>query len=215
MRPRRKSKIFELAFALALTACGGALDTSLEMKDATRHPDGVLVEPAPAIPPAEEHGSAGAGVVALRTPVSDEQIGDVVHKYVRAFTEGNIDAFDDLLDDNAVLFGDNGHSQARPMLLQSLQARYRQHVAEYRAIHDDIARLDRIERWSSDDLGPFSDPPRPVEMRKGDVLVRVPLDPQTSLSTGDPLFRSTLVLLLRRGSDRALKIAGLAETDTP
>ena len=214
MRPRRKSKIFEIGVLLSATACGAALETAPEMKEATRHPDGVLVEPPPAIPPAEEHGSAGGVVVALRTPISDEQIGDVVHKYVRAFTEGNIEAFEDLLDDNAVLF-DAGHSQPRPTLMQNLRVRYSQHVQEYRQIHDDIARLDRIERWSSDDLGPFTDPPRPVEMRKGDVLVRVPLDPQTSASTGDALFHNTLVLLLRRGSDRVLRIAGLQETDAP
>ncbi len=196
------------------TACGGAsLDTALEIKDVSRHPDGVVVEPPPAIPFAEEHASAGDGVVALRQPISNEQIGDIVHKYVRAFTEGERDSFDDLLDDNAVMFADGGRSQPRAALLQALRSRYQQHAQEYRALREDIARLDRIERWSSDDLGPFTDPPRPPEMRKGDVFVRVPLDPQLSPTTGEPLFRSVLTLLLRRGPDHVLRIAGLGESD--
>lgn len=184
------------------------------MPDTTRHPDGVLVEPAPAIPVAEEHGSAQAGVVALRQPISNEQIGETVHKYIHAFTEGERDGFDDLLDSDAVLFGDNGRSAPRTALLQSLRGRFQQHQQDYHAIHEDIARLDRLERWSSDDLGPFTDPPRPPEMRKGDVYVRVPLDPKLS-ATGEPLFRNTLILLLRRGPDHTLHIAGLAETDSP
>lgn len=199
-----------------MTACGGAhLDTALEVKDAPRHPDGVLVEPPPAIPGAEERGSTQAGVIALRQPISDEQIGDVVRKYIHAFTDADRDRFDDMLDPDAVLFGDNGRSSPRVALVQSLSSRLQQHGQEYRAIHGDVARLDRMERWTSDDLGPFTDPPRPYEMRRGDVYVRVPLVPQLSPSTGEPLFRNTLVLLLRRDADHVLRIAGLAETDTP
>ena len=202
-----------MVVALA-TACGGAsLDTALEIKDVSRHPDGVVVEPPPAIPFAEEHASAHDGVVALRQPISNEQIGEIVHKYIRAFTDGERESFDDLLDDSAVMFADNARAQPRAALLQALRVRYQQHAQEYRAIREDIARLDRVERWAFDDLGPSTDPPRPPEMRKGDVLVRVPLDPQLSPSTGEPLFRSTLTLLLRRGADRVLRIAGLGESD--
>ena len=219
MRPLRRSKISETTLAVVLLAgaagCGGAgLETSLELKDATRRPDGVLVEPAPAIPPPEEHGSAQAGVVALRQPISDEQIAELVHRYVRSFIDGEIDAFVDLTTNDAVLFGDSGRSAPRTALVQTLRSRYQQHVQDYRALHDDIARLDRLERWAYEDLGPFTDPPRPAEMRKGDVYVRVPLDPRLS-NAGDPLFRNTLVLLVRRDSDHTLKVAGLAETDTP
>lgn len=200
---------------LLLGGCGGAsLDTQLEVKEAARHPDGVVVEPPPAIPDAEEHGSAQAGVLALRQPISDEQIGELVHRYIRAFIDGDISQFEDMVDANAVLFGDNGRSATRVALLQNLRIRYQQHAQDYRALHDDIARLDRLERWSSDDLGPFTDPARPIEMRKGDVYTRIPIIAQPS-STGDPLFRNTLILLVRRGADHVLRIAGLQETDSP
>jgi hypothetical protein len=223
VRHRRRSKssdgLGRLPLALVActlaSGCGGAsLQTALEVKDETRHPDGVVVEPAPAIPPAEEHASAQDGVVALRQPISDEQIGEMVHKYIRVFTRGDGTQFDDLLDPGAVLFGDNGRSAGRATLLQSLRIRQQQHAQEYRKLGDDVARLDRMERWSSDDLGPFTDPPRPAEMQKGDVFVRVPLNPHLSVA-GDPLFRNTLIMLLRRGADHVLRIAGLAETDSP
>ena len=202
-----------------LAGCGGAsLQTALDVPDSARHPDGVVVEPAPAIPPAEERGSSQAGVVALRQPISDEQIGELARRYVRAFTEGDLNAFinalEEMMDPNAVLFGDNGRSAGRMALMQNLRMRYQQHAQEYAQIHDDITRLDRMERWSYDDLGPFTDPPRPAEMRKGDVYARIPLDPHTS-TAGDPLFRNTLIVLIRRDADRVLRIAGMEETDSP
>jgi hypothetical protein len=212
----RRSKIFDVvALGALLGACGGtSLKTALDVKDTTRHPDGVVVEPPPAIPPPEEHGSSLAGVVALRQPISDEQIGDMVHRYIRAFIEGDMSAFEDMMTPNAVLFGDNGRSAPRMALMQSLRVRYQQHAAEYRKLHEDIARLDRLERWSADDLGPFTDPPRPTEMRKGDVYARVPIIAPPA-STGDPLFRSMLVMLIRRDTDHVLRFAGVGETDSP
>jgi len=191
------------------------LRTALDVKDEPRHPDGVVVEPPPAIPSPEEHASVAAGVVALRQPISNEQIGDLVHRYIRGFVEGDFQLFEDLFDSTAVLFGDSGRSATRMALIQSLRARFSQHAQDYRTqIHEDIARLDRLERWSYDDLGPFTDPARPAEMRKGDVYARVPLIAPPS-SGGDPLFRNTLVLLVRRSDDHVLRIAGVGETDSP
>jgi len=193
--------------------CGGAaLDTALDVKDATRKPDGVLLEPAPAVPPAEENGKAQDGVIALRQPISDEQIGELARDYVHSYATNA--AVQTLLTDDAVLFGDNGRSTPKAALVRWVQERWQAHIPDYRAFHKDIVRLEKLERWAHDDLGPHTDPPRPSEMRHGDVFTRIPLDPSPS-SAGDPLFHNTLVLLVRRGADRKLKIAGLAETDTP
>lgn len=199
---------------LACAGCGGAaLDTQLELKDATRKPDGVLVEPTPAIPSPEEHGSTQSGVLALRQPIGAEQVAEVVLKYINAFVTTDASAFSELFENDAVLFGDNGRSSPRVTILQGFSQRIQQHRADYPRYRD-IARLDRLVMWSSDDLGPHTDPPRPAEMRAGDVYVRVPM--QSPLSTaGDPLYRNTLVLLIRRSADHTLKIAGVAETDTP
>jgi len=193
--------------------CGGALDTQLEVKDATRKPDGVLVEPAPAIPNPEERGSTQAGVVALRQPIGAEQIGEVVLKYINAFVTNDSSSFSELFESDAVLFGDNGRSSPRNTIIQNFAQRMQQHRADY-AKNRDIARLDRMVQWTSDDLGPHTDPPRPAEMHTGDVLARIPLQSPLSLS-GDPLYRNTLVLLVRRSADHQLRIAGIVETDTP
>jgi hypothetical protein len=210
----RRSKICEIAIALSCACCGGAgLDTQLELKDATRKPDGVLVEPTPAMPAPEERGSTQAGVLTLRQPIGDEQIAEVAKKYVHAFMFTDRTEFADLFESDAVMFGDNGRSSARATITQNFDERVRQHRAEYRQ-YPDVARLDRIMQWSSEDLGPHTDPPRPNEMKSGDVYARIPM--QSPLSqAGDPLYKNTLVLLLRRGPDRQLKIAGIAETDAP
>lgn len=215
MASRRRSRISRSSAAvLLLTACscgGGALETALDVKDVTRKPDGVLLEPAPAVPNPEERGKAQEGVVALRQPISDEQIGELARDYVRAYVNGQVSP---LLTDDAVMFGDNGRSSPRAALVNWVLERFRQHVQDYQTLHKDIVRQEKLERWGHDDLGPHSDPPRPSEMHTGDVFARVPLDPAMS-ATGDPLFHNTLVLLVRRAPDRKLKIAGLSETDAP
>jgi len=194
--------------------CGASnLETQLDLKDATRKPDGVLVEPTPAMPSPEERGTTQAGVLALRQPIGDEQIAEVVKKYVRAFVETDRNGFADLFENDAVMFMDNGRSSARTTITQNFDERIRQHRGEYR-LYPDVARLDRIMQWSAEDLGPHTDPPRPNEMKAGDVYARIPM--QSPLSqAGDPLYKNTLVVLLRRGADRQLKIAGVAETDQP
>jgi hypothetical protein len=199
---------------LFAAGCGGAaLGTSLDVKEAPRKPDGVLLEPAPAIPPPEDHARAQDGVVALRQPISDEQVADVAREYIHAYTQnrGNVLA---LLTDDAVLFGDNGRSTPRPTILTFATSKWQQHVQDYQTMHRDIVRADRMERWGHEDIGPRTDPPRPIEMKQGDIFARFPLDPALG-AAGDPLFKNTLVLLLRRGPEKQLKIAGLAETDLP
>lgn len=215
----RRSKISDALFAAALAGCGlvgcgGAnLETQLDLKDATRKPDGVLVEPPPAMPAPEERGTTQAGVLALRQPIGDEQIAEVVKKYVHAFAENDRNGFAELFESDAVMFADNGRSTARATITQNFDERIRTHRGEYRQ-YPDVARLDRIMQWSSEDLGPHTDPPRPSEMKPGDVYARIPV--QSPLSqAGDPLYKNTLVLLLRRSADRQLRIAGVAETDSP
>src|SRR5947209_7618718 len=192
----RRSKISEVAlvvFASALTcSCAGAgLDTQLELKDATRKPDGVLVEPPPAMPVPEERGTTQAGVLALRQPIGEEQIAEVVKKYIHAFAKGDRPEFIDLFENDAVMFTDNGRTSARPTITQNFDERLRQHRGEY-AQYPDVARLDRIMQWSSDDLGTHTDPPRPSEMKSGDVYARIPMQSPLS-AAGDPLYKNTLI----------------------
>jgi len=201
---------------LAASCGGGALDTALEVKEAPRKPDGVLLEPPPAVPAVEERGRAQDGVVALRQPVSDEQLAEVAREYVRVYTQsgGNVSVLNQLLTDDAVLFDANGHSTPRPNIVQFVQNKFSLHPQDYHSLQDDIVRADNLQRWAHDDLGPRTDPPRPPEMRAGDIYARLPLETRLS-AAGDPLFHNTLVMLVRRGADHKLRIAGLMETDTP
>ena len=174
----------------------------------------MLLEPPPAIPPPEDKGRAQDGVLALRQPISDDQVADVARAYVRSYARPGGPVSTLPLTDDAVKIEENGRTSPKSALITFATERWTQHRQEYQALHRDIVRADHLERWSHDDLGPRSDPPRPSEMRDGDVLARVPLD-QVLSAAGDPLFRNTLVLLLRRGPDRTLKIAGIGELDSP
>ena len=190
------------------------------MKDTTRKPDGVLLEPSPAVPPAEEQGRPQEGIVALRQPISDAQLIDVAREYVRAYTthNGNIN---DLLTEDAVLFGDNGRTTPRNTVVSFVSDRYRQRPTEYRQHQEEIVRPERLERWGHEDIGPRTDPARPAEMHAGDVFARSASTTAVA-AAGDALFHNTLVFMVRPGSDRGsaetdlpLKGAGVQETNTP
>jgi len=192
------------------------LETSLAVKDEPRRPDGVLVEPPPALPAAEEHGKATDGVLALRQPITNEQIADLVHRFIRAhgddYASGHA-AIEDLLERDAVLIGDNNRTAPRINITQMFDQRNRQHRIEYQQ-HGDLSHTERLQRWGYEDLSARSDPPRPNEMRPGDVYVRVPVDAVLS-TAGDPLFRATLIVMVRRSADHKLRFAAVGEADTP
>ncbi len=200
-----------------LSACGAtSLETSLAIKDETRKPDGVLVEPPPALPPAEEHGKAGDGVLALRQPITNDQIAELVHRYVQAhaeaFGEGHA-AIEELLEREAVMIGDNNRSAPRINITQLFDQRNRQHRPEY-VQHGDLSHTERLTRWGYDDLNAHTDPARPMEMKAGDIYVHVPIDAVLS-TAGDPLFRATLILIVRRSADHKLRFAAVGESDLP
>lgn len=218
-RSRRSSLALLLlaASGAAPVACGGAggLQTALSMPSARRKPDGVLLEPAPALPVATDRGSARGGVVALRQPIPDDQISAVIHAYFRAFEERNVQQLFAMLGPDAVSL-DPTRRLNRGGLRQDWQARINRFTDLGRIAGVEVARMDRLERFGYDDLGPASDPPRPTEMQPGDVLIRVPLASPISQATGDAFFGDVLVLLLRRDPDGpGLSIAGVAELSAP
>lgn len=201
--------------APAFAACGhGApLETALEVPTTPRQPDGVLVEPPPAIPTPDDPGTAHLGVVALRPPVSDAQVASVVRAYVSALEYEAVDELWALLTPDAVSL-EPGARINRVGLRQRFAERFaRRELQRLRGL--DIARLDKAERYGFADLGPTTEPPRPTEMREGDLYVRVPLSAPVGPS-GEKLVGDVLVLLLRRDVDqKKLLIAGVAELDNP
>ena len=72
----------------------------------------------------------------------------------------------------------------------------------------EVARISQIERHTYETMGAPGSPPRPAEMRQGDIYIRVPI--ATPRVGSEQLFGDILVLLLRR-EDGRLKIAGQAD----
>lgn len=206
----RTSKRCELprgaALALAgVIACGGAgpLETATEVPKAPRRPDGVVLEPPPAMPLAADRAPAG-GVVALREPPADKDVEEVVRAYVHAFEREDLEALVELLAEDA---GPLGRAGGRAQLVEVWKTKMKSF--EYQKLAgSEVARYAQIERHTYETLGGPGAAPRPSEMRPGDLYVRVPIaTPRVGM---DQLFGDVLVLLLRR-EDGRLKIAGQAD----
>ncbi len=192
--------------ALALLGCPapGPIATAVEVPAATRHPDGVVIEPPPAMPPVTDRAPA-RGVVALREPLADETIKDVVRRYVRAWVLEDLTSLEQLMTLDAVSL--DSARQTRSALREVWRTRIAN--LDYKKLAgNDVARFERIERYDYGEVGVPSAPSRPPEMRRGDVLVRVPI--ATPRVGTEQLFPEMLVLLLRR-EDGKFRIAGIGE----
>lgn len=196
------------------TACGGAaLETATEMPKTPRRPDGVVLEPPPAVPTAAERATTSSAVLALREPPASEDVEEVVRAYLRAFEREDLDGLQRLLAQDA---GPLGRAGGRSQLVDLWRARFKSF--EYQKLAGaEIARFGQLERRSYDAYavpasagGPAGG--RPPEMRPGDLLVRIPI--ATPRVSGEQLFGDVLVLLLRR-EDGKLRIAGQADESAP
>lgn len=192
------------ALGLGAVACVSSFDTQTGLPRTPRHPDGVALEPAPAMPQTRDHAEA-RGVVALREPLADKDVEDVIRAYIRAFEREDELALLQLITPDAVPLGrPNG---SRQMLVELWRVKMRSF--EYQRLAGlEIARLAEVERRSFDDVGGPNEPAKPPEMRPGDLYVRVPIAMPRLGS--EQLFGDILVLLLRR-EDGRLKIAGQAD----
>lgn len=197
-----------LTLLTSLASCsGGALDTAASTPRGPRRPDGVLLEPPPAMPSVHERVFVAA-VVGLREPALDRDVEGVVRAYLSAFEREDIAALGDLLGDAASPLGRPG---GRASLVDLWRGRLKSF--EYQKLAGtEIARMGQLERRSYDAFT-GDGPPRPAEMRPGDVLVRVPI--ATPRVNGEPLFGDVLVLLLRRESGRLVIVGQADEAAAP
>ncbi len=189
---------------------GGRLppdETRLADEQPERQPDGVVIEPAPALPDPEERVVA-SGVVALRAPLGSEAVATVVHRLFRAFAHGDADALQAILTEDAVALGP-GHG--RGPLLEQWRSRLK-NPANARWLGAELVDAGRIVRFGYDDLGVAGAPDRPAVMKPGDILVRFPV--ATPRAGTDALFGDEMTLLLRR-EGQVFKIAGASEEDAP
>lgn len=194
--------------SLALAALGCASAAPLETRtgaEAKRKPDGVLVEPSPAIPVAVEHARA-SGVVSLKPPLSIEDVRAVTKQLMHGFENEQIELIQPLLLSDAIdLFAHWGREQ----IIQKLRERFqRLDYTKMRGL--EVAHLERAELREYEDLPAAGPHGRPPEMMPGDVVVRIPMT--APLVGGERLFEDVLVLMLRRDAHGQLKIAGIGET---
>jgi hypothetical protein len=219
------SKIFNglgLASAIAV-ACGGAQVVAADVASAEfsadaspRRPDGVVIEPTPAMPSPVLRAKA-RDVVSLREPVGRQAIVHVVQALVEAWQSESLDALVGLLTVDAGPIDARGHGRG------SLKESWRQrlHAHEYsRLAGVQLIRDERIEYWDVDELRelpapappPDMRPHPPSDMRPDEIFVRATMD-RTRVA-GERLFGDVLVLVLRRENGE-LRIAAYGELDTP
>lgn len=144
------------------------------------------------------------GVVALREPIGDADVEDVVRAYVGAFEREDEPALLQLLAEDASALGSGA---PRQQLVDGWRAKMKSFAYE-RLSGLEVARTSQIERYGYETLGSVGAPARPPTMRPGDLYVRVPI--ATPRVGSEQLFGDVLVLLLRR-EDGRLKIAGQAD----
>ncbi|MDP8998864.1 MAG: hypothetical protein M3O46_01995 [Myxococcota bacterium] len=175
---------------------------------APRRPDGVVVEPPPAMPIPTERAESG-GVIALREPLGGDAVRDVVVAMLDAWQHESLDQMVALLANDAGPI--EARSRGRSPLIESWRQRLRAH--EYgRLVGVNLVRVERIERYGWEDLSAPDTPARPPDMHTEEIYVRVPLE-VTRLS-GERVFGDTMLLLLRR-EGRKYRIVAYGETDGP
>lgn len=190
---------------VAVVGCGGGgWESATELPKAPRRPDGVALEPPAAMPAVSDRAEA-RGVVALREPLADKDVEDVVRAYIRAFEREDDQALAQLLATDAASLGRQGST--RQQLIDIWRTKMKSF--EYQRLAGlEVARISQLERHTYETLGGPGAPARPPEMRPGDLYIRVPI--ATPRVGSEQLFGDTLVLLLRR-EDGRLKIAGQAD----
>jgi hypothetical protein len=189
--------------AQAIPAAAAALSPAAA-GSVVRCPDGVVLEPPPALPLPVER-ALGRGVVSLREPVGPSVVTRLVTSFFDAWQRGSLEGLTALLTSDAGSIG--GSARSRGALTDGWQQRLQAH--DYARLAGlELVRPDRIERWSYDELAEPGAPPRPAEMRPGDIFVRAPVE-VTQLA-GERVFGDVAILILRRERD-ALRISAYGE----
>ena len=197
-----------IAFAafVACTETPPVVPTVADLPDASRRPDGVMIDPPAAMPTTTVRANARNGVVALREPPGSEAVREVVMALIHAFEREDYATLESLLTTDATGIEGRG---SRALLLSQWRARMQQ--LEYgRLAGMEIVRPEKIQRFEYDELGGQDELSRPAEMKPDDVFARVPVEvPRIG---PDRFFGETILLVLRRVEGR-FRIAAYGESD--
>jgi len=211
----RASKLCEASLAIALgaaLACGapqaGVVAPAASDEAPPRRPDGVVVEPPPAMPSAVVRAPA-RGVVALREPLGGDAVRELVTKLMDAWVRESVEGLLDLVAPDAGPM--DRRSSGRAKLLEDWRARMQAH--EYNRLEGvQLVRPERIEHWDWQDLASPDAPPRPPDMRADEIYVRVPLE--VTRAAGEKVFGDVVELLVRTDAGK-LRITAYRESDEP
>ncbi len=197
--------------AAAPRAAGSAIDTRLESPVDSGTParfGGVVIEPAPALPPIVA-GSDARGVIALRPAPDDGAIAALVERLLDGWKSASLE------DLSALLAADAGPLGARPRgraaLVESWRARLQAHPYA-RLAGAELARPERITRWDADRVDSGAPPPPGSDLRAGEIYVRVPLE--VTRVSGERVFGDVITMALRTDGGR-LTIAAYGEEGAP
>jgi hypothetical protein len=194
-----------LAVAALSVACGShpsrgpGFATATELPEAPRRPDGVVVDPSPELPPATEVADPSARLVALKPPLPEKAARMVVVAFFRAIVTEDLEALSELVTSDA-----NAPSRTRggaPGMIDHWRGRMRHF--RYRALAGEVLYQEAdVELYRYDDLEVAipGRPPRPPDMLRSDVLLRVPM--LVVRAGSDRVFGDEIVFLLRRDKDR-------------
>ncbi len=198
-----------LVAACVTVSCAGARESPAGPPP-PRQPDGVFLDVPTAEPSARSQwslGPSGPHIIALARPVSREEVLTLVRAYFRAFGGHDASAFAPLLLQGAKRVEEGASAE----LASSLERRER--AVDYSRVRaSSLARFDALK------LLAYADAPEdvraPLDMRDGDVLVRVPMN--ATDVRGVRVFGPEVRLLLRRvDRDGPWLIAALDEPGGP
>lgn len=187
------------ALAAVLSACAPASVAppsafSTSSSSATpRRPDGVVVDPPTAYPPALESASASSTSVTLRAAPDDAAIERFVLSFFDAISRESIEDLGALVARDALTRA-NPRGPGAP-LLETWRLRLRRLAYEPTA-REPAVRGGDVEIFREPLAGRERSLAAPPETEPGDVVIRV--RPRPPRGTTDRLFGSEMLLLLRR-----------------
>jgi len=173
--------------------------TATDLPDVPRHPDGVVVDPSPELPPPVDVAEPSSSLVALKPPLPQKAARSAVAAFFRAVVAEDIDALSDLLTPDAN--ASNRNRSGAPGILDLWRGRLRHF--RYRTLAGEVLYQDSdVEFYRYDDLETLAPgkPVRPAEMTRADLLLRVPM--VVVRAGSDRVFGDEIVFLLRRDQER-------------
>lgn len=205
-----------LALALAAVATAGcAAVPVVDEAPARRHPDGVSLDPPPALPAPADHARASDGVVALRAPLGSDAALDLLHAYVRAIATEDVGAMSALhaADATFVLSPPGQPPRSFPGAAALWERRFARldygALAGAVVVREAEATVRKIPPGAELALPdtPDDEGARP-STRGAELIVRAPV--ATARAGGQALLGTELVLYLRRDGDR-WRVAAVVE----